>query len=118
MRHEQRDVEVHLQEQENGAIEVIIGTQRVVARVDSPQQREMRRKDTPQLGTVQAPMPGLVLSVNVAEGDSVEPGQVLAVLESMKMQMQMRAPVGGKVTRVVARSGAQVDKGALLVQIE
>lgn len=118
LRHEDRDVEVHLQEQSSGAVEAIIGAQRIVARVESPQRREPRKRDTPQLGTVQAPMPGLVLSVNVTEGDCVEQGQVLAVIESMKMQMQMRAPVSGRVARVAARNGMQVEKGGLLVQIE
>ena len=118
LRHEQNDVEVHLQEQEAGTIEVIIGAQRVVARIETPNRREPRKKDSPQAGAVIAPMPGLVLSVNVSEGDEVQQGQVLAVLESMKMQMQMRAPIHGRVVRVPTRPAAQVEKGALLIQIE
>jgi biotin carboxyl carrier protein len=77
-----------------------------------------RQKDGPQAGALLAPMPGIVISVAVKEGDTVERGQVLAVLESMKMQMQMRAPISGRVTRVAARPAAQVEKGALLVQID
>lgn len=118
LRQDDRDVEVHLQEKEGGAVEVVIGGQRVMAHVDTPQRRERLKKDGPQAGSVLAPMPGLVVSVNVHEGEDVQQGQVLAVLESMKMQMQMRAPIDGRVTRVAARNGTQVDKGALLVQIE
>jgi len=118
LRHDDRDVEVHIQEKEAGALEVVIAGQRVVAHVDTPQRRERRKKEGPQAGTVVAPMPGLVVSVNVKEGEDVQQGQVLAVLESMKMQMQMRAPIEGRVTRVPTRNGAQVEKGALLVQIE
>lgn len=118
LRHDDRDVEVHIQDTEAGVVEVVIAGQRVVAQVDTPQRRERRKKDGPQAGTVMAPMPGLVISVNASEGDEVQQGQVLAVLESMKMQMQMRAPIAGRVTRVAARNGAQVEKGTLLVQIE
>ncbi len=118
LRHEQRDVEVHLQEQASGSIEVVIGAQRVVAKVEAPNRREPRRREAQQAGTVLAPMPGLVLEVHVSEGEEVQQGQVLAVLESMKMQMQMRAPIAGRVTRVAARPTTQVDKGALLVQID
>jgi 3-methylcrotonyl-CoA carboxylase alpha subunit len=48
----------------------------------------------------------------------VEKGQTLVVLESMKMQMQLRSPRPGKVNKVTVRSGDQVEKGALLVQFE
>ena len=62
-------------------------------------------------------MPGVVIQVLAEAGDAVEKDQVLAVLESMKMQMQVRAPFAGRVKRVNAMAGAQVEKGSLLVQI-
>ena len=118
LRRGQRDLEVHLQEQDPGIVEVLIGAQRVIARVESPQRRVRRQKEGPQAGALVAPMPGLVSSVLVKEGDTIERGQVLAVLESMKMQMQMRAPISGRVTRVAVRPASQVEKGSLLVQID
>jgi biotin carboxyl carrier protein len=63
-------------------------------------------------------MHGLVVDVPVHEGDCVEKGQTLVVLESMKMQMQLRSPRPGKVSKVAVQSGSQVEKGALLVQFE
>ena len=68
-------------------------------------------------GTITAPMPGLVKALRVAEGDRVETGQVLAVLEAMKMEHQMRAPFDGVVERVGVSEGAQVSDGALLVRL-
>ncbi|MEM7441017.1 MAG: biotin/lipoyl-containing protein, partial [Pseudomonadota bacterium] len=69
-------------------------------------------------GTLTAPMPGLVKSVTVAAGDSVEAGQVLAVLEAMKMEHQMRAPFAGTVAKVPVATGDQVSDGALIVEMD
>ena len=64
-----------------------------------------------------APMPGTILKVNVNNGDSVQEGQVLVVLEAMKMENEILAPKAGKVTQVVASRGSSVDTGAPLVYI-
>ncbi len=117
LRRGQRDVEVHLREQDPGTVEVVLGNQRVIARLENPRRRS-RRADNTQAGALTAPMPGLVAGVAVCEGQQVERGQVVAVLESMKMQMQMRAPVGGRVSKVAVQKGSQVEKGSLLVQID
>jgi acetyl/propionyl-CoA carboxylase alpha subunit len=59
----------------------------------------------PALGPVLAPMAGKVLEVHVATGDPVEPGQLLFVLESMKMQFEISAPKGGRVVSVMVAPG-------------
>lgn len=69
-------------------------------------------------GTLTAPMPGLVVSVDVAPGAQVEKGQVLAVLEAMKMQHQLRAAVDGSVAEVFVAAGQQIDSGAVILTIE
>ena len=69
-------------------------------------------------GSVVAPMHGNVLEVLVKEGDVVEEGQRLAVMEAMKMEHQLIAGVSGKVVSVNAVAGNQVAAGALLVEID
>jgi biotin carboxyl carrier protein len=62
-------------------------------------------------------MPGTVLDVKVAVGDTVTAGQAIAVLEAMKMENDINAPVAGKVLSITATKGAQVDTGAVLAVI-
>ena len=63
-----------------------------------------------------APMPGLVVRVQVEVGDRVEEGQGIVVMEAMKMENELRAPAAGTVRAVHARVGAAVEKGAVLVE--
>ena len=65
--------------------------------------------------TVSAPMPGTVLKVNVTVGQKVKAGDVLCVLEAMKMENEIKAPKDGKVVQILATKGANVDTGAALV---
>ena len=69
-------------------------------------------------GSLTAPMPGTLLAVDVAEGDHVEEGQRLGVLEAMKMELALRAPFAGTVTTVGAATGEQVKLGAVLFEVE
>ena len=66
---------------------------------------------------VNAPMPGNILKVNVKAGDAVKEGQVLVVLEAMKMENEIMAPKAGTVTQVLVSKGSTVDTGAPLVVI-
>ena len=68
--------------------------------------------------SINAPMPGNILAVNVAAGDTVKQGQVLMVLEAMKMENEIMAPRDGKVTAVAVAKGAAVESGALLCTIQ
>ncbi len=67
--------------------------------------------------TVAAPMPGNILRIDVNQGDVVKSGQVLVILEAMKMENEIVAPKDGTVAQVVTSKGAVVDTGAPLVII-
>ena len=66
---------------------------------------------------ITSPMPGNILSVNVAAGDAVKKGQVLMILEAMKMENEIMCPCDGKVVSVSVSKGATVESGALLCVI-
>jgi len=63
-------------------------------------------------------MPGMIVRVNVAEGDVIQAGQGLVVMEAMKMENELRAPSAGAVRRVLVAPGTAVEKGALLLEME
>ena len=67
---------------------------------------------------VNAPMPGTILSVNVKVGDAVKKGDVLVILEAMKMENEIMAPVDGTVTFVGVNQGATVESGSAICVIE
>jgi len=69
-------------------------------------------------GDILSPMPGKVIAVDVAEGDSVTAGQRLMVLEAMKMEHALTAPFDGIVTQLSASEGGQVQVEALLARVE
>ncbi len=68
-------------------------------------------------GTVRAPMPGLVVRIEVAEGQQVDAGAGLVVVEAMKMENELRAPRSGTVQTVHVAVGQAVEKGASLVTL-
>jgi biotin carboxyl carrier protein len=83
---------------------------------------ETQAKSRPRAGRttasqVTAPMPATVLKVNVKPGDSVAKGDVLVVLEAMKMELPMRAPAAATVTTVSCREGELVQADAVLVAL-
>ena len=71
----------------------------------------------PSAGSVCAPMPGTILSVSVHEGDRVKKGDVLAVLEAMKMENEIQAPSDGTVTAVHVSANSSVDTGSPIVTL-
>jgi acetyl/propionyl-CoA carboxylase alpha subunit len=68
-------------------------------------------------GSMTAPMPGKILEVKVADGQTVEAGELLLVMEAMKMEHRIVAPTDGVVTKVNFSMGDQVQQGDVLVEM-
>ena len=64
--------------------------------------------------TIKAPMPGTILKVNVSNGQAVKKGDVLFILEAMKMENEIMAPCDGTVSAVSVANGASVENGTVL----
>ena len=69
-------------------------------------------------GTVVSPMPGTVLDVRVKEGDAVSVGQVVVILEAMKMETEIVSEVAGSVAAVRVKKGDAVDTDTVLVEVK
>jgi biotin carboxyl carrier protein len=68
--------------------------------------------------TIKAPMPGTILDIKVNAGDSVTKGQVLAILEAMKMENEIMAPRDGKVVSIQVSKGSSVNAGDVLLALQ
>ena len=79
--------------------------------------RQDRKQASTPSGSLQAPMPGTVLIVQVENGDLVQEGDVLIVLESMKMELSIAAPHAGVVSGLSLRPGDRVELGQSLVAV-
>ncbi|GAC1656838.1 MAG: hypothetical protein NVS4B3_22850 [Gemmatimonadaceae bacterium] len=73
---------------------------------------------TAKVASLVAPMPGLIVRVNVQVGETVEPAQGLIVMEAMKMENELRAAAAGTVTAILVTPGMAVERGATLVELE
>ena len=69
-------------------------------------------------GTVSANIPGKIVTIEVNEGDVVEEGQVILILEAMKMQNEIQAPISGTVSSVTCEEGQSIEANVPLVVIE
>lgn len=76
-------------------------------------------KDIPAgAAVIKAPMPGTILSVSVAVGETVTKGQILLILEAMKMENEMLAPRDGKIISIQIQKGSSVNPGDIIMAIE
>jgi biotin carboxyl carrier protein len=66
---------------------------------------------------LKAPMPGVIVSVPVSEGQVVQKGDILVILESMKMQNELKSPREGTVARIKAKGGDNVEQSQILVTV-
>jgi len=106
---------------ERGAMqyEILIGARRFVVEVRDPR---ARRHTTSTGGTrgpkdIVAPMPGKIVKVLTSEGQAVEAGQGLLVIEAMKMQNELQSPRKGSVERIYVSEGVGVEAGVKLLRL-
>jgi biotin carboxyl carrier protein len=109
--------------QENGGWEILLKGRRFKVKVEDERERRLRLasgQSEAQTGriVVQSPMPGLVIDIPVQEGDQVEEGEVLVILESMKMQNELRALRAGRITRIHAAVNDNVERKETLLTME
>lgn len=109
--------------QDNGIWEVLLRGNQFSVQVEDERERRMRMaagQASKQEGKIilQAPMPGLVIDIPVKEGQEVEKGNVLLILESMKMQNELTAPRAGRITRIQAKVNDHVDRKQALLVLE
>jgi pyruvate carboxylase subunit B len=108
---------------EKGRYTLSVGGHRVAAEALDDRSHTIRKLTGASAKTagpahLRAPMPGLIVRINVAEGDVVRAGQGLVVMEAMKMENELRANSAGKVKRIAVKAGGAVEKGALLLEME
>lgn len=115
---DQKAIELHLWPREASLYDITVGGCYLQARVETLTRRLRRKQEANPEGVLTAPMPGLVVDVRARCGEQVQAGQTLVVLESMKMQMQLRAATDGLVESVEVEPRQQVEKGAVLVRLK
>jgi 3-methylcrotonyl-CoA carboxylase alpha subunit len=115
-----RSFQVTYQANGNGSWRVAVGEREFELSVLTPVQA-VEAVAAAQAGgpsQLKAPIPGKVVSVKVAPGDEVVPGQALIVLEAMKMENELASEQAGRVVAVHVDAGATVESGQLLVEME
>jgi biotin carboxyl carrier protein len=118
--HQGRQYEAKREYSLMGETHIIIGSERFAAEVRDPRSLRSRRAAGAEAGPAKilAPMPGKIVRVIAAEGDEVEAGQGLVVVEAMKMQNEIKATKKGKVTKIAVREAFAVNAGDLLAIVE
>ncbi len=85
----------------------------------TPAAAPARQVSTPDgADKITAPIPGVILSIDVQVGDRVAPGQVVAIMEAMKMENNMVSHIAGTVTKILLAKGAEVATGDVIMVIE
>ncbi|HEY48066.1 MAG: hypothetical protein AMJ88_15800 [Anaerolineae bacterium SM23_ 63] len=103
--------------------EVFLLGQRYLVVVEDERQRQLREVSIAQAVHretfhLKAPMPGMIVTIPIEEGEKVKRGTNLVVLESMKMQNELKAPRDGEVTAIRVKPGDNVDQEQVLVVLE
>jgi biotin carboxyl carrier protein len=101
-------------------LQLWVGSTRFAVEVRDPRSLRGRTRAGDDHGPkkIAAPMPGKVVRLLVREGDEVEPGAGVAVVEAMKMQNEIKSPKKGKIQKILVSEGATVNAGEVLAIVE
>jgi biotin carboxyl carrier protein len=114
--------EAYVQETEEGW-QVLLRGDLYTVNVEDEREKRLRAAAGANLGSgsgefnLKAPMPGLIVAVSVTEGQAVQKGDILIILESMKMQNELKCPRDGTVTRVKVKARDSVEHNQVLVTV-
>lgn len=115
--------QAHVYPGDEGTLQVLMRGTLYEARIED--EREKRLSAAGGTGTaltgefvLRAPMPGLIVKIPVKEGDAVKKGDVLIILESMKMQNELKSPREGKVARIQVKPGDSVEQRQSMLSVE
>ena len=113
------DVQVEEMDEVSSNVEADENKNKSLNKFETPKEKSVKPSPTSSdAESVNAPMPGTILSINVNKGDSVKKGQVLLILEAMKMENEIIAPKDGTVESINVNKGENVESGASLVFIK
>jgi biotin carboxyl carrier protein len=118
-----KSYEVEVEEVKDGVVQAprpVQPQQPVQSAVQQPIQKKVEKPAQKGSGSglpVSSPMPGTIMSVNVKVGDKVNEGDILCILEAMKMENEIVAAKAGEITSVNVSQGATVDTGDILLTI-
>jgi len=108
---------------DNGKWEVSIDGNLYEVEIDQASRRGQRKKrdssrgGRPSSGLISSAIPGKIVSVLVSEGDKVDSGSVVIVLEAMKMQNEIKAGIDGKVEKIMCEPGQRIEANVPLMEI-
>ncbi len=118
----QRSYQTFIERRTNGYL-VTVNNHKYFVELEDERTRQIRQliKTDEQVHRqveIKAPMPGLIVKINVKEGDVVRKGDSLIFIEAMKMENDIRASAAGRVKKIFKKEKASVDKDAVLMLIE
>ena len=118
-----RSYQAHVYPGEEDKLEVLMRGTLYSAVIEDERERRLKAAGAAsgsQTGefVLRAPMPGLIVKVPVSEGQEVKKGDVLTILESMKMQNELKSPRDGKVSRIQVNAGDSVEQRQALLSVE
>jgi len=106
-----------------GVYHVLLNSEEHEIRVETDRQRLLREfsdtvPETRARSEIRAPMPALIVKIEVEVGEEVKEGQGLLILEAMKMENEIKAHQSGRVKQILVSNGKPVDKGEVLIRLE